>query len=329
MYFLNVNSISKEEGGEVLKNISFIQQRLQKIGIAGETGSGKSTLLKIIAGLIQPDAGQVFLDGERVKGPEEKLIPGHPGIAYLSQHFELQKFLRVEQVLDYANKLSAEDADAIFDICRINYLLTRKTDQLSGGERQRVALARLLVSSPRLLLLDEPFSNLDMVHKSILKTVIKDISENLGISCILVSHDPVDNLSWADKLLVIKDGEILQKGSPEEIYRQPINEYVAGLFGKYNLLKPDQAKIFSGLPELKMNDKGTMMVRPENIRIAAEGDHALKGKVAKITFYGSYYEIEVELQHVQILVKTQKNGFKVGGPVYITVDPEGVWNFDN
>lgn len=323
MYFLEVNSISKEEGQEVLKNISFSQERLQKIGIAGETGSGKSTLLKIIAGLIQPDGGEVLLDGERVKGPEEKLIPGHPAIAYLSQHFELQKFLRVEQVLAYANKVADEDAQAIFDICRINHLLLRKTHQLSGGERQRIALARLLITSPKLLLLDEPFSNLDMVHKTTLKDVIADIAENLKTSCILVSHDPADVLSWADELLVLKEGRVLQKGSPEEIYKQPINEYAAGLFGKYNLIKPGQYKI----PGLKMNgDKGAM-IRPESIRIAADGNEALKGEVTKVVFYGGYYEVEVELQHVQITVKAQKSGFKVGDTAWITVDPEGVWAF--
>jgi iron(III) transport system ATP-binding protein len=155
--------------------ISFTQQKARKLAIAGETGSGKSTLLKMIAGLAQPAEGEIRFRGERVLGPQERLVPGQPGIAYLSQHFELWNNYRVEEILSYANDLSVEAAAALYAICRIDHLLARRTDQLSGGERQRIALARLLVRPPRLLLLDEPFSNLDHIHKSLLKTVIRDI----------------------------------------------------------------------------------------------------------------------------------------------------------
>src|SRR5687767_484925 len=144
MSLLSVSGISKQvDGGFLLQDISFTQRRYQRIAIAGETGSGKSTLLKIIAGLVQPDSGEVIFDGERVKGPAEKLVPGHHAIAYLSQDFDLPKFLTVEQALSYTNTISDSAATAIFEICRINHLLNRKTDQLSGGERQRIAIARL------------------------------------------------------------------------------------------------------------------------------------------------------------------------------------------
>src|SRR5215203_1380378 len=145
---LLVYRITKQQENDfVLRDISFIQQQFQKIAIAGETGSGKTTLLKIIAGLIQPDEGQVVFKNEIVKGPEEQLIPGHPGIAYLSQHFELRNNYRVEEMLNLTLQLEDEQADTIFKVCRINHLLKRKTDQLSGGEKQRVALAGLLISS--------------------------------------------------------------------------------------------------------------------------------------------------------------------------------------
>src|SRR4051794_37012290 len=187
MNALCVSGISKRTGSNfLLQDIYFTQQRFQKIAIAGETGSGKSTVLKIIAGLIQPDGGEVLFENERVAGPDEKLIPGHPGIGYLSQHFELRNNYRVEELLEMANKVSENQASAIFKICRITELLKRKTDQLSGGEKQRIATARLLITSPRLLLLDEPFSNLDMPHKNIMKSVISDIGEKLQISCILI-----------------------------------------------------------------------------------------------------------------------------------------------
>ena len=246
---LKVSGISKQVGKDfALQEISFIQQSHQKIAIAGATGSGKTTLLKIIGGRAQADSGEVFFENKRVPGLAEKLIPGHPGIAYLSQHFELRNNYRVEEELAYTNSLSDKKAAAIYKVCRIDHLLQRKTDQLSGGERQRIALARLLTAAPRLLLLDEPFSNLDPIHKNNLKAVIHDIGEKLKITCILVSHDPLDTLSWADEILVLQDGRLLQRGSPERVYRQPVSEHAAGLFGKYNLLDPVQAAVFGNLP---------------------------------------------------------------------------------
>jgi len=228
-----------------LENIKFTLQKNQRLAIAGETGSGKSTLLKIIAGLAAPKPaaantplarqGAVFLEGEKVLPPQERLIPGQPGIAYLSQHFELWHNYRVAEVLDYNNDLESADAATLYHLCHIDHLLGRRTDQLSGGERQRIALARLLVRPPRLLLLDEPFSNLDMIHKRTLKTVLKNIAAKFNITTILVSHDPYDTLTWADKIIVLKDSRIAQQGPPREVYEKPINEYVAGILGDYTL----------------------------------------------------------------------------------------------
>lgn len=308
----------------MLKDISFSQQELQKIAIAGETGSGKSTLLKIIAGFIQPGAGDVFFEETRVKGPAEKLVPGHPDIAYLSQQFELPKSLRVEQVLRYANTLTAEEAERLYAVCRISHLLQRRTDHLSGGERQRIALAKLLSSAPKLLLLDEPYSNLDMVHKAILKSVIRDIGEDLNITCTLISHDPLDMLSWADEILVMKNGQVQQQGSPAHIYNQPKNTYIAGLFGSYNLLPPAKANAFSRLPGIVLNGRD-MLIRPENFRLVADDSEGIAGKVQQVNFFGSYYELEVLLQETSVTVKTPELSVAKGDTMYITVAPEDLW----
>lgn len=237
MDLLNVQHIGlKDERGFELKDISFSQPAFSRLAIAGETGSGKTTLLKIIGGLIEHDTGTVFFEGKKIIGPQDQLIPGHPGIKFLSQHFELPNNLRVEQVLEYANQLEEQDLERICAICRVSHLLKRRTNQLSGGEKQRIAIARLLLTAPKLLLLDEPFSNADMSHKKMIKAVLQDISEALRITCTMVSHDPMDSLSWADQVLVLQHGVLIQKGSPKEIYDHPVNEYVAGLFGKYTLL---------------------------------------------------------------------------------------------
>jgi iron(III) transport system ATP-binding protein len=325
MSLLSVAEISLQENdNEVLKPISFTQRKFQKIAIAGETGSGKSSLLQTIAGLIQPTAGTIIFDNKRVKGPQEQLIPGHPGIAYLSQQFELPRFLRVEQVLEYANKLTSGEADTLYEVCRINHLLERKTDQLSGGERQRIALAKLLLTSPKLLLLDEPYSNLDMVHKSVLKSVIHDIGEILDITCILVSHDPLDTLSWADEIMVLKNGKIMQQATPEEIYQKPVNEYVAGLFGSYNLIPAANAKIFESGSGIKTKGK-KLLIRPENFKLVKTENETLSGKVKKVQYFGSFYELEVLVSGILLKVKTQENGIKKGNLISVSVAPKDVW----
>lgn len=332
MGFLQVSSVTKKEGGNhAVKGISFTQQKLQKIAIAGETGCGKSTLLKIVAGIISPDMGEVWFEDRRIKRiPEEKLIPGHAGIAYLSQQFELPHFLTVEQVLIYANPLpddeaeKDEEAKKLYELCGISHLLSRRTDQLSGGERQRIALARLLITAPRLLLLDEPFSNLDVIHKNTLKQVLRDVEEHLQVTCILVSHDPQDTLSWADEIIVMKDGEIIQQATPRHVYMQPVNEYAAGLLGKYNLLTPAFTQQVPGLHNIAGNKN--IFARPENIAIVTEETPlTFAATVRRILFYGSFYEIEVETAGNYIFtLKAAKCDTAIGAGVMVALQTPGI-----
>ncbi len=325
MAMLNVTGISKKENGIfTVDDITFSQKPFQKIAIAGETGSGKSTLLKMIAGLVQPDSGEIKFENERVAGPFEKLLPGHARIAYLSQHFELRNNYRVEEELESANKLTVDEASRIFSVCRVDHLLKRKTNQLSGGERQRIVLARTLISKPNLLLLDEPFSNLDLVHKKTMMAVIRELGNNLRISCIMVLHGAADTLSWADEILVMKDGVIIQRGTPEQIYNQPVNEYCAGLFGDYNLISSNNSSILSAIPGIVINGK-QLLVRPEHFYIVEEGNISIRGTVQTRLYFGSYYVHDVLVAQQLIRIKTNKNEFAVGDPIVLSLSPKDIW----
>jgi len=314
-----------ERGNEALHAISFTQQPLQKVAIAGETGSGKSTLLQIIAGLVQPTGGEVQFEGKRVKGPTEVLVPGTPGVAYLSQQFELPRFLRVEQVLRYANKLPGSDAAALYEVCRITHLLERRTEHLSGGERQRVALAWRLLAAPRLLLLDEPFSNLDLGHKRLLKTVIEEVGDRLGITCTLISHDPHDTLPWADTLLVLRAGRLVQQGPSAQLYRQPTDEYTAALLGDYNLIGGAAQRALARQVGLKIPRGKQLLLRPEQLRLTTAGPGGVVGTVRQVRFLGSYAEAIVELLGSRLMVKTKVGEVGPGDEVGLDFGPQAAW----
>jgi ABC-type Fe3+/spermidine/putrescine transport system ATPase subunit len=309
MEFLELRNISfREHRIEVLHPFSFTQQKGRKVALTGESGAGKSTVLQMVAGLVQPSTGEILVEGSRVRGPAVALVPGHPGVAYLSQKSDLPKFLRVEQVLHYASRQPTAEAHTLYKVCRIDHLLARRTDQLSGGEQQRVALARLLLGGPRLLLLDEPFSNLDRVHKQVLQRIIEELGTRLGITCWLVSHDAADVLSWADEILVLHRGRIVQRGTPEQIYHEPVDEYTAGLFGDYNLVEgPDRLAL---APD--MAGAGALLVRPEQLLLEPAKAEELAGTISAVRFLGSYYEAEVQLASTVVRVRSSRASFAVG-----------------
>ena len=301
MHFLSVSNLFSKEllGNFALENINFTQQKFEKIALIGETGSGKSTLLKTIAGLIQPTSGTILFNGEKVMGPYWQLVAGQKGIAYLSQHFELRNNYRMEELLMYANEFTQQEANELYRLCRIDHLMQRNSYELSGGEKQRVALARLLVTKPKLLILDEPYSNLDLIHRNSLKEIVENICNKYEISIIITSHEPADVLPWSDKIIVLKNGKILQEGTAVEVYKSPINEYVAGLLGNYNLLDKN---IF-------LTEK---IIRPEDIQLVEESEADFCGMILSVKFMGNYFEIVIDIQQQLLKVQTANSDIKVG-----------------
>lgn len=312
-----------KDGQQILQDIHFSQQPFAHIAIAGETGSGKSTLLKIIAGLVQPDQGQALLNGEKIKGPDDQLVPGHKGVAYLSQHFELRNNYWVHEILSYANRLGEEEAARIYQICRIDHLLYRRTHELSGGEKQRIATARLLINDPVLLLLDEPFSNLDMIHRQLMKEVIRDITDHLKITMILVSHEPADILPWADQLMLMKAGRVVQQGSPREVYAHPKDRYCAGLLGPYNLLSAETVAALTGTMEPAWQGR-ELMLRPEDLKLSTQG-HGLKATVRASSFFGSHDLCSVDTAAGSLLVLVPSPGYAEGAVLTVSAAAGSAW----
>jgi ABC-type sugar transport system ATPase subunit len=306
MPLLSVNNIAKQFADGTVLQAHFQLRQGDKLAIAGETGSGKTTLMKIIAGLEQPDSGEIFFDNEKVWGPNFQLIAGHKGIAYLSQYFELRNHYRVHELLDYANKMEATAAQAIFNWCRIDHLLQRKSNELSGGERQRIALARLLIGQPKLLVLDEPFSNLDRMHKLLIKEVLSEVTNQLNLTCIMVAHEPADILPWANQIMLLRNGKVVQQGTPKQLYNQPEDVYCAGLLGEYNLLKDKSGQQF--------------IIRPEDLSVST---NTLPGSYAcvvhQVLFLGDAYLLKLRLENgAMVKAKTLNSSFQTGDALFIS-----------
>jgi ABC-type sugar transport system ATPase subunit len=316
MSFLRVSGISKQYNGTpVVRGISFEQKEGEALAIIGETGSGKSTLLKMIAGLEQADGGDVFFREQRIAGPLEQLIPGHKGIAYLSQFFELRNNYRMEELMAYANQLPEANAQALLRLCRIDHLLKRKNDQLSGGEKQRMALAKLLLGAPKLLLLDEPFSHLDPLHKSLLQSVLDAVSTQLGITCLLTSHDPVESLTRANRLLVMRQGRLIASGSPVSLYKNPPDAYTAGLLGPYSLIPAGLMRRFPGMPD----NPAPVYLRPEQIEITGEPDGTAEAIINEVRFAGPYYMLHISVGDLALQCHTQQADYQPGDWIFIRI----------
>lgn len=312
-------------GNIAVDGVSHVFQLKKNIGIVGETGSGKSSLLRLMAGLEQADNGTVIFNEERVLGANEKLIPGHPKIAYLSQHYELRNNYRIEEILSYNNLIEDEAAVSIYKLCEIDHLYKRWSDELSGGEKQRVALASLLTQEPEVLLLDEPFSNLDVIHKRKLLSLLRNIQTATGVSLITVSHDVQDILSWSDEIIIMQKGKIVQSGTPDIVYHQPINEYCAALLGYYQLLNTKNPLLLA-LPKMNAIYGGkSLFIRPGYFTLTENKHNSLSGIVKNIEFFGNYYLIEVLVANVSIMISSATKSKSVGEEVLLASSIDKYW----
>lgn len=237
---LHVHNISFAYDTEnVIRNIGFSLEPGRNLSVIGESGCGKSTLLKLIYGLYDLEEGEIFHEGEPVLGPKFHLIPGAPTMKYLAQDFDLMPYISVaENVGKYLSNTNPQEKEQriweLLNMVEMTKWARTKVQFLSGGQQQRVALARVLALEPQLLLLDEPFSNIDSFRKGALRRNLFGYLKAKGISCIIATHDSIDALSFSDETLVLKDGMIVQHDHARKVYLKPHNRYVASLFGEVN-----------------------------------------------------------------------------------------------
>ena len=239
---LNINfSYLKEI---TISNCNFTLQKGKTLAVIGESGCGKSTLLKLVYGLYDLDSGEINWNGISVLGPKFNLIPGMDTMKYLAQDFDLMPFISVaENVGKYLSNIYPETKNArineLLEIVEMQEFASVKAKYLSGGQMQRVAIARVLALEPELLLLDEPFSHIDNFRKNSLRRKLFAYLKQKEITCIVATHDSTDVLSFADEVLVMKAGNVVEEGTPDSIYKCPKNLYVASLFGDVNEIKID------------------------------------------------------------------------------------------
>ncbi|MFM7672656.1 MAG: ABC transporter ATP-binding protein [Bacteroidota bacterium] len=305
---MNVQQISKTYGERtVLHPLDLSIRSNEQLAIIGETGSGKTTLLRALAGLLDLTSGEITFRGERVVGPSEQLLPGHTSISYLNQAVHLRNHYKVKDLLE-RHSIQEEHADwALAKLCRIELLMHRMTDQLSGGERQRIALAIELSKHPAVLLLDEPFSNLDMGHRHTLRSVLDDLNRQQGMTIVIVSHNPSEILGWADRVIVMRKGKCVQVGTPRDIYEMPADEYVAQLLGQYNRIE-------------RIDEPGAVIIRPERISFVPMASSSHQGLITYKEFEGATYLYSVRVDEEMYFVRTGRADLQVGQKVGIFID---------
>lgn len=279
---------------KTLNDISFSLEKGKVLSIIGESGCGKSTLLKLIYGLYDLDEGSVFWGENEILGPKFNLIPGMEFIKYLAQDFDLMPFITVaENVGKYLSNFYPEEKKArikeLLEIVEMSDYANVKAKFLSGGQMQRVAIARVLALEPEMLLLDEPFSHIDNFRKNTLRRKLFAYLKEKNITTLVATHDSMDVLSFADEVIVMKNGQIVESGQPNYIYNNPKDFYVASLFGDVNQIQID-GKI--------------ILLFPHQLKVVDSSD--LKVIVRNNFFKGSHYLVESDFDNQVVFFENEK-----------------------
>ncbi|MBQ9416728.1 MAG: ABC transporter ATP-binding protein [Clostridia bacterium] len=315
---IELHGISKSFDGEtVLDNIDLDIHDKEFVTLLGPSGCGKTTTLRIIAGFETPDLGELFFEGQDLRG----VPPYKRNINTVFQRYALFPHLNVYDNIAFGLKLRKVDkttiAERVAEMLRLVNLVgfdKRYISTLSGGQQQRVAIARALINEPRVLLLDEPLGALDLKLRKDMQNELKRIQHLTGITFIYVTHDQEEALSMSDTVVVMAKGKIQQIGTPEDIYNEPVNAFVADFIGESNILDGrmirDRLVSFAGQTfdcvdaGFEPDEPVDVVIRPEDVDVIPTLGAKLTGKVTSVTFKGDYYEIIVDVCNFKWMVET-------------------------
>ncbi|MDD2046412.1 ABC transporter ATP-binding protein [Pseudomonas putida] len=322
MSFVSVQNLQKSYGASpVFTDINCQIQRGEFVTLLGPSGCGKSTLLRCIAGLTAVDSGKILLDGNDLV----PLSPQKRGIGMVFQSYALFPNMTVEQNVAFGlrmQKVNADDSRSrvreVLQLVELQDFASRYPHQLSGGQCQRVALARSLVTRPRLLLLDEPLSALDARIRKHLREQIRQIQRELGLTTIFVTHDQEEALTMSDRIFLMNQGRIVQSGDAETLYTAPVDVFAAGFIGNYNLLDAASASRLLQRPV-----KSRLAIRPEAIALSLSGE--LEGQVRSHSLLGNVIRYRIEARGVELLVdvlnRSSADLHPDGQRVSLSIDP--------
>lgn len=286
-------------------NLRFEENRI--IALAGESGCGKSTLLNLIYGLLDWESGEIIFNGTRLLGPKGNLVPGEPEMKFVAQNFDLMPYATVAEnvgkfISNINLKQKKETVTELLEVVGLQEFANILPKYLSGGQQQRVAIARALSVLPKLLILDEPFSNLDFPRKIELRERLFKYVKQHGVSLIISTHELQDIMPWLDQIVILQDGRLIQNDSPEETYRHPYNSYVAKLFGEVNIFSETEAEDFQ---------LSKFSYYPKEIKITERG---LEAEVLESRFAGNYYWNKLRAKEKDLVIYTDE---RISGSVNI------------
>ncbi|ABL78949.1 ABC transporter ATP-binding protein [Thermofilum pendens] len=347
MPYLSAENLVKRYGKVLaVDHVSFSVERGEMLGLLGPSGCGKTTTLRIIAGLTVPDEGRVLVEGEDItNAPPEKR-----GMGMVFQNYALWPHMTVYDNVAFPLRARGMPADEVqrrvkeaLEIVRLYELKDRYPHQLSGGQQQRVALARALAVQPRVILLDEPLSNLDAKLREEMRFELKELQRKLGVTAVYVTHDQAEALALSDRIAVMKDGRIVQIGTPREIYEEPANAFVADFIGKINFLEGrieeflgegyvlvrvgdglyvkaytkrvhEKAPVIVGVRPGYIELRGTRPEKVDESRV-----NVFEGVVVRKTYLGDVYDYRVRVSEGVTLRVEARENYDVGSKLYLVV----------
>ncbi len=335
MAYLELKNVDKYFGKlHAIKSVSLGIEKGEFIVFVGPSGCGKSTLLRMIAGLIEIDGGSLVLDGRDIT----KLHSSKRDLAMVFQSYALYPHMSVRDNMSFALRLAKADqatikekVDRAAQILNLAPYLDRTPRELSGGQRQRVAIGRAIVRAPKVFLFDEPLSNLDAALRGQTRVEIAQLHRDLGATTIYVTHDQVEAMTLADRVVVLRDGVIEQVGAPLDLYDKPANQFVAQFIGmpQMNVMKADAIPALRSMRPGTVGADGHLGLRPEGVFVRRAGEGVAQGKVALVEALGSDTLIYTDVGGVQLVARQNtRTPLRAGDAVGIDFDASAMHYFD-